>query len=227
MASFQKADIICLQEFTPTDQKGIDNLEAFKNKVSVDFYGIEDSDSSGLSVYTNFEIIKFGWLKQDMEDTYALWTLLNIDNDTIKIINVQLQSIRLEENEIESMTEIRRIGKLPGNIFSIYSKLKRGFVWREEQIEQLTKLIKTCEYPIILCGDFNDPPASYSYNELSKLLNDAFLEKGNGFGFTYAGSLPFLRIDYFMLSNEIRVVSYKRLNKTHSDHYPIGIEIKD
>ncbi len=223
---FQESDIICLQEFTPKNEIGISVLEAFKHKKSIDYYGTEESDSSGLSVYTNYEIIKYGWLKQDMEDTYALWALLNIDNDTIKIINVQLQSIRLEEEELESMTEISQIGKLPGNISSIYSKLKRGFLWREEQIEQLTKLIKKSKYPIILCGDFNDPPSSFSYNELSKLLKDAFMEKGDGFGFTYAGGMPFLRIDYFMVSEEINVVNYKKINKTHSDHYPIEIEVE-
>ena len=224
---FQESDIICLQEFIPKNEIGISVLEAFKYKKSIDYYGIEESDSNGLSVYTNYEIIKYGWLKQDTEDTYALWALLAIDNDTIKIINVQLQSIRLEEDEVESMTEISQIGKLPGNISSIYSKLKRGFLWREEQIGQLSELIKKSKYPIILCGDFNDPPSSFSYNELSKLLKDAFMEKGDGFGFTYAGGMPFLRIDYFMVSEEINVIAYKKINKTHSDHYLIEVEVKN
>ena len=221
--AFMKADIICFQEFTPNDQKDINFLEAFKNKVNIDFYGIENSDSGGLSIYTNYKIINYGWLKQDLEDTYALWAELKINNDTITLINVQLQSIRLEDNELESMTEISRMGKLPGNISSIYSKLKRGFLWREEQVTKLMELVTNSSYPVILCGDFNDPPSSFSYYELSKLLNDAFMEKGNGFGFTYAGRLPFLRIDYFMLSDEIRIVNYKKLNKTYSDHYPIAL----
>ena len=223
---FQNSNIICLQEFTPNDELGIDILESLQNKINVDFYGIEMSDSSGLSIYTNYEIVEYGWLKQDKEDTYALWALLNINNDTITLINVQLQSIRLEEEELESMTEVSQIIKLPGNISSIYSKLKRGFEWREEQVEKLSDLIGNSKYPVVLCGDFNDPPSSYTYRELSKLLNDAFLEKGNGFGFTYAGSLPFLRIDYFMISSDLNVTSYEIIKETYSDHYPVKVKVE-
>ena len=222
---FYKSDIICLQEFIPENAIGIDILENFKNKINVDFYGIADGDSSGLSVYTNYEIVDFGWLKQELDDTYALWCTLNIGNDTITIINVQLQSIRLEDEELESMTKITQIYHLPGHFFSIYAKLKRGFLWREEQVENLKKLINSSEHPVVLCGDFNDPPSSFTYREISKLLRDAFLEKGKGFGFTYAGRLPFLRIDYFMVSEEISISTYQKINKTHSDHYPLSVQI--
>ena len=223
---FLKSDIICLQEFTPANEKGITVLERFNYKINVDFYGNIGGDSSGLSVYSNYEIIDVGWLKQDLEDTYALWCDLNIDEDTIKLINIQLQSIRLEDNELESMTSFKEIVHLPGHLSSIYAKLKRGFLWREEQVTQLTNLIKASEYPVILCGDFNDPPASFAYREISSLLNDAFLEKGKGFGFTYAGGLPFLRIDYFMVDDRLNVSAYHKMQATHSDHYPIEVEVE-
>ena len=103
----------------------------------------------------------------------------------------------------------------------------RNFSYKiqNRQVTKITNLIKASEYPVILCGDFNDPPSSFTYREISNLLNDAFLEKGNGFGFTYAGGLPFLRIDYFMVSEELCISSFQRINNTHSDHYPIGVEV--
>jgi len=222
---FQTSDIICLQEFTPCNDSGIILLESFKHKISVDYYGVYSGDSSGLSVYTNFKIIKYGWLKQNREDTYALWCDLIISDDTIKLINIQLQSIRLEDDELESMTQIRKFINLPSRLASIYSKLKRGFVWREEQVRKLEVLISTSNHPVILCGDFNDPPSSYTYRQLFGLLDDSFLEKGNGFGFTYAGRLPFLRIDYVMVDEGLEVLSYQKINSTYSDHYPVFVKL--
>ena len=224
---FLASDIVCLQEFTPNNDIGIDVLEKFNNKINVDYYGVVGGDSSGLSIYSNYEIVDFGFLKQEMEDSYALWCYININNDTITLINVQLQSIRLEENELESMTSFAQISNLPGNLFSIYSKLERGFRWREEQVENLTSLITNSSYPVVLCGDFNDPPSSYSYREISNLLVDAFLEKGSGLGTTYAGKLPFLRIDYIMVSEGYNVMDYQRIRVTHSDHYPVWVEVEN
>ncbi len=223
---FQVSDIICLQEFTPNDDIGIDVLEKFNHKINVDYYGIAGGDSSGLSVYTNYEIVGNGWLKQEMEDTYALWCNINIKGDTITLINVQLQSIRLEEEELESMTNLTQIINLPVNLTSIYSKLERGFLWREEQVDNITNMIKNSPYPVILCGDFNDPPSSYSYREISGLLADTFLEKGNGLGTTYAGKLPFLRIDYIMVGEGFNVLDYQRIRDTYSDHYPVWVEVE-
>jgi len=222
---FQTSDIICIQEFTPCNDSGINVLKTFKHNINVDYYGVYSGDSSGLSVYTNFKIIKYGWLKQNWEDTYALWCDLIISDDTIKLINVQLQSIRLEDDELESMTQIRKFINLPSRLASIYSKLKRGFVWREEQVRKLEQLISTSNHPVILCGDFNDPPSSYTYRQLFGLLDDSFLEKGNGFGFTYAGSLPLLRIDYVMIDKGLSVLLYDRINSTYSDHYPVFVKL--
>ena len=221
--SFLDADIVCLQEFKPTDDSNIVLLESFNNKISVDYYGMLNRDSSGLSIYTDYKILDFGFLKQKAEDTYAFWCLIKAQEDTINLINVQLQSIRLEDDELESMTSMDNIIRLPFKIFTIYPKLKRGFEWREEQVEKLIELVSNSKYPVILCGDFNDPPSSYTYNKLSGLLTDAYLEKGNGFGFTYAGRLPFLRIDYVMVSGKVDILSYQKINITHSDHYPLSV----
>ena len=224
--AFMSSGIICLQEFTPNNDIGIDVLERFNNKINVDYYGVAGGDSSGLSIYTNYEILEFGWLKQELEDTYALWCNINIQGDTITLINVQLQSIRLEDEEVESMTNFTQIINLPGNLSSIYSKLERGFLWREEQVGNITNMIKNSQYPVILCGDFNDPPSSYSYREISCLLVDAFLEEGSGLGSTYAGKLPFLRIDYIMVGEGFNVLEYHKIHGTHSDHYPVWVEVE-
>lgn len=223
--AFKQADIICLQEFDPNDQEGVPALMRFKHAKNVDFEGNSKSQKSGLSIYTNFEILDSGWLKQKGEDTYAIWCLLETKTDTIKLINVQLQSIRLDEEEMESMTDFQKFYRLPGNLFSIYSKLRRGFLWREEQVLNLKNIINESDYPVILCGDFNDPPSSYTYRQISQLLKDAFLEMGDGTAFTYAGGLPLLRIDYFLVDKDLQINSCQLFDITHSDHYPMSLSV--
>ena len=76
-------------------------------------------------------------------------------------------------------------------------------------------------YKVIVCGDFNDTPQSYTYNLLSENLNDSFKTKGVGFGTTYAGSIPALRIDYILTHEKIKVQSHKILKENYSDHFPV------
>jgi len=66
---------------------------------------------------------------------------------------------------------------------------------------------------------------SYSYNQISQLLNDAFKEGGWGIGNTYRGVFPSYRIDYIFYSPDLEAHSYKRSNEEISDHYPISAQI--
>ena len=67
----------------------------------------------------------------------------------------------------------------------------------------------------------NDTPSSYAYGQLSDNLKDAFIERGLGFGSTYAGSLPLLRIDYIFASPKAHIERFEVLPYQISDHYPI------
>ncbi len=52
-------------------------------------------------------------------------------------------------------------------------------------------------------------------------MMDSFVEKGNGFSVTYAGQIPFLRIDYIMHSQHFETKAYSRIKQNYSDHYPV------
>jgi endonuclease/exonuclease/phosphatase family metal-dependent hydrolase len=83
---------------------------------------------------------------------------------------------------------------------------------------------------VVVCGDFNDTPNSYTYHQISKGLNDAFREAGSGIGTTYVGKIPFLRIDYILYSKErFDPLYFKVIRKNLSDHYPVvsTLKIKD
>ena len=104
----------------------------------------------------------------------------------------------------------------------MFWKLRKAFILRSMEVNTLTKHIAACRYPIILAGDFNDTPSSYSYRQLTLQLTDSFKEAGNGFfESTYAGRFPSFRIDYILHSKKFSAQAYKKFDIELSDHYPI------
>jgi len=74
---------------------------------------------------------------------------------------------------------------------------------------------------VILAGDFNDTPVSYSYRQIANELDDTFVDEGKGLGQTHAQMLPLLRIDYIFHSKTLQTIEHKTINKDYSDHFPI------
>ncbi len=60
--------------------------------------------------------------------------------------------------------------------------MRHHTVQRNRQADLLTKAIAESPYPVIVCGDFNDTPASYAYRKISRSLQDCFLQAGAGHG---------------------------------------------
>ena len=81
-------------------------------------------------------------------------------------------------------------------------------------------------YPIILCGDFNDVPYSYTYHTLLSNLVDGFKEGGDGFMYTYRGMRGVFRIDYIFNDPSMQCVKYYTVEKNYSDHLPVFSKIK-
>jgi len=107
---------------------------------------------------------------------------------------------------------------------SILSRYKNGSIQRGRQIDQLVKHIQSCPYKSIVCGDLNEPPYGYAYEELSDIMDNAFQKSSKGIGATYNGKLPLLRIDNQFYSKGLTSIKYK-LHKemTYSDHFPISV----
>lgn len=228
----EQADVVCLQEYHGKGNTLYEPLQEMKIELEANSYYYESyfnpryQQLTGLVTYTKYEAIHKGKLKFDGSRTFGIYTDLIINSDTVRVYNIHLASIQLMHEDIDFVVN-------PGqdkeefrvHTLKIYSKLAEAFLLRQQQLVFLNEEIKISPYPIILAGDFNDTPSSYVYNSISKLLDDTFIEKGNGIGRTYAGALPLLRIDFIMKSIDFIALSYKR-DKLHlSDHYPISARL--
>ena len=88
-------------------------------------------------------------------------------------------------------------------------------------LEVIKNHMNDSPYPIVVCGDFNDTPNSFSYQKIVNGLNDSFLQKGSGFGSTFLGKIPFLRIDYILHSPNVKIQSFTTHKAKLSDHKAI------
>ena len=76
---------------------------------------------------------------------------------------------------------------------------------------------------LIVCGDFNDTPASWTYRTIcGDDMRDAYAENSRGFKMTYHDSHFWLTIDHILYRGNLRAIDYKRHDVKVSDHYPIS-----
>jgi endonuclease/exonuclease/phosphatase family metal-dependent hydrolase len=219
-------DILCLQEFHndkgSLTEAGIKALEkkGFKYKVANPRNLITKNYHDGIVTFSKFPIIKSGKVKVGKEEVpRSLYTDIVVKNDTVRIINVHLKSMAIR---IYSSTSIKKPETIYRNTRLIGSKLKKGFRQRNIDIQVLYRFIEKSPHKIILCGDFNDTPYSYSYQYIRKHFENAFEEAGNGFSFTYWGFPYFIRIDNQFYDPSFHAVYYiKHRNDKHSEHYPV------
>lgn len=223
-------DILCMQEFyTSESREDFDNKTAFSEKLGMPHYYFSSNrnhknNHSGVIVYSKYPILearKFD-LSKDKRKDIAIQIDIQREKDTIRIFNAHLQSIYLDGEDFDNLESLKQHERknLKGTK-TIVRKLKTAFEKRSEQVEIFSKKIKKSPYPIILTGDFNDPPSSYTYFKLREGLKDSFLQAGFGLGSTFSELSPTLRIDYILHSPFFRTTHFTIHQRDYSDHYPI------
>jgi endonuclease/exonuclease/phosphatase family metal-dependent hydrolase len=231
----QNADIICLQEFYTAKRKDYyDNLDYIQKNLNYPYYYFdfnEDGSKQYFSsvIFSRLPIIDSGIViyPRPSSPEALLHADVKFNGDTIRIFTSHLQSVRFGKEDYERINEIRNYDDgIVSNSRTIFSKLKRGFVNRSIQANSIRQQVKKSPYPVILCGDFNDIPNSYTYFTVRGNMKDAFLERGSGIGRTFNSISPTLRIDYILVSKKISVLQFNRTVKNSSDHYMLTADLK-
>lgn len=215
----QEVQIICFQEYySHPEYDELNTIKQFRQK-GFEFYGLDFSEPDpfhGLAIFSKFPIIHQGTIPFAVE-TYngAIYADLLMNEDTLRVYNLHLKSMGIEGDEVISP-------KIRDKYRSIASRFKNGVMERAREINDIYDHISVSPHPVVVCGDFNDVPYSYSYFKLKQDLNNAFEHGGNGFGFSFNGKLGFLRIDNQFFSDRIKIHGFKTMrNMPLSDHFPI------
>ena len=225
----EKPEIICLQEFY-LDGSVQDIKKSFISKLgreyNVHIKSIYRSGRRffGIVTITSFPVVNRGDIIHPNSSSLSIFTDIVIGTDTVRIYNNHLQSFRLRRIESSFIAEMSGADQndIVREFRSLSSTLKQGFVQRSIQSGVLREHIENSPYPVIVCGDFNDTPVSYSYRKIRKNLKDAFVETGSGAGFTYRDKYPPNRIDYILYDPELNCSGFKIDRVKFSDHYPVS-----
>ena len=89
---------------------------------------------------------------------------------------------------------------------------------RNEQALALRKKVQASLHPTIICGDFNDTPASYAYRTLARGMHDCYTQAGEKFSGSYQPAGNLIRIDYILCSKQLQPTKYQLLYNPWSDH---------
>ncbi len=219
----QNADIICLQE-SRLRRNDIFNLsKTVSDLKNIQHYQFASSSSSfGSVTMTRYPIVDMGELRFPNSTNITIFTDVLIGKDTIRVYNLHLQSYQINPRNYDVLESLDIQNKNNRRIFRrVAGQMKRAFKLRAGQVEEIRRHIEACPYPVIVCGDFNDTPASYTYHILSENMKDAFVESGYGVGQTYNGKLPSFRIDYIVHSPRLDAYNFETIDLNYSDHLPI------
>lgn len=224
----QKVDIYCFQEFFYTPGKYFTTTEKLKKFEQFKYHYFEPgvvtskNHQFGVAVFSRFPIVSKGAIRFSEEASLAnlcVYADIQLKNEIIRVYSVHFESNHLN---IEDLEKIKKGDDHSWQITKNWLKqLRRGYDNRREQVLKVVEHIKSSPYPVVLCGDFNDVPLSYTYQNIQNVLEDSFVEAGFGLGTTYNGNLPGLRIDYIFKDPRFTAYNFEELEVDFTDHFPV------
>lgn len=161
--------IVCLQERPHTNLLAWDTIRAAFPDYPYCIINSREDEVLNLAVFSRWPIGNVQEYYFPNSYNKILQADIQMTGQTFRLFNVHLQTTGM--NESYSMKDR-------------FQAMRHHTVQRNRQADLLTKAIAESPYPVIVCGDFNDTPASYAYRKISRLLQDCFLQAGQ----TWSGS---------------------------------------
>lgn len=224
----QQPDIVCVQEDADTWRRYVfqeyakflpynDTLILVNNNLTI----------NALGIHTRYPIVKRERLAYESKGNGSGAWWLQVGDDTLIVVNNHFESCHLTKEDRRQYRQLIK-GEIPRDSVRAESqlllvKLAEANAKRAAQIRKVKQYVEEhSAYPIIVCGDFNDNPISYSRHEMAKGLTDCFVSTGRGIGLSYNQKAFSFRIDHIFCSKDIQPYNCQIDNKMDaSDHYPV------
>lgn len=177
----------------------------------------------GTAIFSRFPIVRY--VAHELSPyIYLIEADVNVRGYIVRVGIMHLQSFGLSDEDKAVIEDVKKDQDQKSIVKSrsFAWKFNEAYVRRAHEADKAHAILSQSPYPIIVCGDFNDLPFSYTYRTIKERLNDAFADKGRGFGRTYNQIIPTLRIDHiFYNSNSLAVKAFKTRFSRFSDHSPV------
>ena len=211
-------DLLCVQEANGYVQKVLKQVLAFPHG--------HLPTGQDMALFSKHAIREKGEIDLPSRSGKCIWADLRIHGKDLRVYCVHLESNRVSLEADRLMRE--------GNIqesrswkdaFGLLKRYMTSARDRAREVEIIKEHLGQSPHPVILAGDINDTPISYTYQQLTGPLADVFVKNTRGWSHTYSGTIPFLRIDYIFADERCQVINYHVPRWDWSDHYPVFAEI--
>lgn len=232
------ADVLLLQEFREIENPAIfSNVQVLRDTLGYKYFYLGNDFKFPHSYGTSYEGCAI-FSKQPLVDSgKALFPSLP-NGESVMFADVLLgdKTLRLFTAHLLSMSlfvadEIEREGKfinrnrLFNNARARFDTIHFYDSIHARQAQFYRQMIEKSPHPVIASGDFNSLPTSYVYHTICGNLQDAFLQKGSGFGQSYIALSPTLRIDYILCDPKFKITQTATPAYSASDHFPVITDI--
>ena len=224
----ENPDIVCIQEDADTWRRYV-FLHYEKHFAYNDTMVIANTIKSfnALGIHTKYPIIRRERIPYQSEANGSVAWWLKVGDDTLVVVNNHFESCHLNNDDRRQYRQILK-GEMPRDSVREESKmllikLAEANAKRAGQIRAVLDYARqNSQYPVIVCGDFNDSPISYSRHAMAEVLTDCFVETGKGIGLSYNQKAFSLRIDHFFCNEKLEPYYCKIDGEMDaSDHNPL------
>lgn len=227
------ADIVCLQEYLALSKKKNRDELSIRGKLKeypyYSFVNLRDKRRGylyGLACFSKYPILSTEQIQIESEDNGSVLYKIQVKDKVLAVVNNHLESNRLTTKDKELYVELLRDTNrqtLDDFAHNMRSRLGSAYAKRSPQADAISEKIKGLDSDgIVVCGDFNDTPISYTYHKIKgDLLTDSYVETGFGPGITYHENYFWFRIDFILHSKNMEAYQCTVDKIKYSDHYPI------
>ncbi len=214
----ERPDVVCLQELDHERGRsgGVNQAHIIANRLRAEyhFHAVSEFDDGkfGNAVLSSLplRLRHSGALPAadrakalfNLEDRGALWVTLDIDGESVHVLNTHLSLLEQERR--------------------MQAHALMGPDWLSHP---------DCRGAVILAGDFNAAPHSWTLRQFGRLLRSTVGAQDNDRELrTWSGRVPLRRIDHILVSRSVRVrgvyVPRSRLSRVASDHLPLVTDLE-
>lgn len=212
----QDADVVCLQEVDVYKDAKYLTLDDVKNTLRskyrysyIDFAVYNKRHQYGTMVWSKYPLINKQTIRYESKGNISNQCDIVVGSDTLRLINNHLESYKFTAADLDDMEHMR-------------AKWEKSTPLRNQQARVVREMIDSSPYPVIVTGDFNAIPLSFTYRHISKHLHDAWLETSwFQWGATCEKRGIGIRIDYILSSDPLIPLRCSIKKTTGSDHRPV------
>ncbi len=226
-----KPDIACLQEAGCSNDEMKADVERFFRKAGYN-YEISFNGHTPLAVVSRFPIINKQYVTHTASNAVSVFTLRTSPRDSLFVVCAHLQSMGLSLTDRGNFHQMIRkpeeLEEVKGKR-TIVKKIADATRERALMADTLAAWIdQHAGQRIILMGDFNDTPISYTHHVVCQRLTDAYRTTANGIGRSFNRDGIYVRIDNVFCSSHWKPYGCQVLhNVPFSDHFPVVCYLKE